>query len=49
VRKAEEKEKRDKEGEEARLKRAEDAKKVIIKVDPSLPVPTRSVPCEIMR
>ncbi len=46
VRKAEEKEKRDKEAEEARLKRAEDAKKVIIKADPSLPAPTRSVPCK---
>ena len=48
MRKAEEKEKRDKEAEEARLKRAEDAKKVIIKADPSLPAPTRSVPCKII-
>jgi predicted Rossmann fold nucleotide-binding protein DprA/Smf involved in DNA uptake len=43
VRKAEEKEKRDKEAEEARLKRAEEAKKIVIKADPSLPAALRSV------
>ena len=43
MRKAEEKEKREREAEEARLKRAEEAKKVVIKSDPSLPAPTRSV------
>ncbi len=26
-----------------------DARKVIIRADPSLPAPTRSVPCKIMR